>query len=281
MEGSFSHDNHRPKNIVPQRNQFAPNKRGFVDFRDSAQRRRYVNEQVARHVPLEDQLRIMREWDAFNKEREEEAVHAKERRRYRQQLLEEGDKTDSIYTDGYQKKHEEETLRLHEEARHSGRIEAAVERQNGTPLRLRDAPDRRKYSAGEYRDQTGKSSPTYGNVTSHVDRLRLGQFRALERLDEELRELARRREQGRSQYVEQPRWTRREGRVRDGMREEINRLQESLDELRASLQKTVTYHAYGVIDAAQRLQHDPPRSHAAKPIKPRGDGRSIRTWDDV
>ncbi len=279
MEGSFSHDNHRPKNIVPQRNQFAPNKRGFVDFRDSAQRRRYVNEQVARHVPLEDQLRIMREWDAFNKEREEEAVHAKERRRYRQQLLEEGDKTDSIYTDGYQKKHEEETLRLHEEARHSGRIEAAVERQNGTPLRLRDAPDRRKLSKGEYRDQGYSVSGTRGDVQGHVDRLRLGRYKALERLDNELRELAGRRTRLRQTVPPlDGSWSKRETRAYRDVYTELDRLEESLNELRAPLEATTTNHADSITDAARAYS---PRSHVAKPIKPRGDGRSIRTWDDV
>lgn len=282
MEGSFSHDNHRPQNTVPQRNQFAPNKRGSVDFRDPEQRRRYVNEQVAAHVPLEERLRTMREVDAFNEEREEEAVHAQEQLRYWQELLEEGERTESIYTDGYQREQEEEARRLHEEARRNGRIEAEVERQHGTPLRLRDAQDRRKLSKGEYRDQGESVSGTRGDVQGHVDRLRLGQYKTLERLDAELRELADRRAHLRK-MVPPPdgSWSEREMRTYRDAYTELDRLQQSLDELRSSANASRDIHGDAIVDAALRTPNDSPRSHVAKPIKPRGDGRSIRMWDDV
>lgn len=136
-------------------------------------------------------------------------------------------------------------------------------------------------SQGAYQRLAATDSPTNGDVRGHTGRLRLGQFRALDELKQQLRDLEARSAVFQQPHTDEPpTWSRREQRARDQAYEQLLASRASLARLQDSAEDSGINHKYRMVDAAYTRRGQPHRSHVEKPSKPRGDGRSIRAWDE-
>lgn len=262
MDRSFS----RQTPAIPKRNQFAGGTaKSHVDLRDTAARRRYIEEQERAFVPFERLASLHQPEndleDVLNERRLEQE------RELRQQEYD-WNSIDHTRSDTYE--------RQVEEAYSSSDISDKLDR-----LEEELSAIRRKQPAGEYHDSRSHQGATYGEVMRHVGRQRLGPYQEDRQAEqEEQRVRARQRELYRS-YAPGVHMSDRLKHERSALHDELSEMEAALQKLRSGYENRVHEHRNGIIDAAYRRGAMGERSHVAKPVRPRQDGKTIRRWNET
>lgn len=260
MEGSFSFERPQDDVSVPRRTQFAPERSASAHFQNPVQRRRYIEEQERTFTPFSEKLAEMRR-------RDERALRA-----------EEDAQEDAEIVDRYARSLDWQHI---DESDYGNPADALEQELEILERRLVRTP--RKRSEGEYAEAASHFSPTYGDSGVHTRRIHLGPDRAAQRqVNEQLESVyARRGMAMQERYQDGARFSRRatnEWRVMD---RELQELERSLEALKKDHLRRQSLHAYAVDNAALRHSDQPPRSHITQPSKPRGDGRTIRRWNEM